>query len=243
MISSADGHDSHAEADALRSLHHKFLPEVIDILETAEGTAIVMEYVRGKSLEQILQENERLSYESVLQLGLQLCDVLEYLHTRPHSILHLDLKPANILIRRDGRPVLIDFGASETEGHERKKRMGSDGYAAPEQYVPGTKLSVKTDLYALAAVMYTSLTGEVYSREESRKKIPGCPSWLDEILSCCMSEEPGDRPGNARVLRRMLLHGRKIYGREQMRKNFWAALILMLAALGIAGHAMGISGR
>ena len=100
------------EADILKSLHHRFLPQVYDFISVDEGVFTVMDYVSGKDMQYYLDQGWRFTQEQLMFWLRQLCDVLSYLHTRPVPIIHCDIKPANIMITESEDICLIDFNIS-----------------------------------------------------------------------------------------------------------------------------------
>jgi len=153
------------EAAALRSLRHHGIPEIFDHLrETADGVVIaylVMEYVAGTTLEQRIEERAGLDPSALLRLALGLLDILEYLHARVPPVLHRDIKPANVILRPDGAPVLVDFGAVRnvfrTAEEGGSTVVGTFGYMPFEQYMG--QASPASDLYALGATLLHVITG------------------------------------------------------------------------------------
>lgn len=149
------------EAQMLASLSHINLPNVTDYFSEDGREYLVMEYVEGQTLDEMLTAcgNRPFSEEQVLGWAFQLCDVLEYLHHQ--GIIFRDLKPSNIMIDRNGSVRLIDFGiarvfkvgkASDTTA------FGTPGYAPPELY-SGSQSDVRSDIYSLGATLHTLLTG------------------------------------------------------------------------------------
>ncbi|MYH31927.1 MAG: protein kinase, partial [Acidobacteria bacterium] len=149
--------------DEARSLHRLRHPNVVRAHRyvQAHGTAyIVMEYVEGESLQQVIRERGRLTPDAWRRWLEPLLDGLAHVHG--HGYLHRDLKPANIMIRAaDGTPVLIDFGAARMAARDRTHtQVLTPGYAPLEQYSRDGVQGPPTDIYALAAVSYGVLTGE-----------------------------------------------------------------------------------
>ena len=125
------------EADILKRLHHPNLPDIVDIIENEETFLLVMDYIEGRQLESIVQEYGPQKEETVVNWGKQLCDVLSYLHSQNPPIIYRDMKPANVMVQKDGKVVLIDFGtAREFKASQAEDTLclGTCGYAAPEQY-------------------------------------------------------------------------------------------------------------
>ncbi len=152
------------EAQLLAPLRHPNLPRVSDhFFVPGQGQYLVMDFVEGKSLEVLLAERGGpLGEAATLGWIGQVCDALEYLHTRTPPIIHRDIKPQNIIINADGRAVLVDFGISKAYDPALKTTKGARavtaGFSPPEQYGMGTT-DARSDVYALGATLYTLLTG------------------------------------------------------------------------------------
>ena len=156
------------EARSLHRLRHANVVRAHRYVQ-AHGTAyIVMEYVEGKSLQQVIREGGRLTPDAWRRWLDPLIDGLAHVHG--HGYLHRDLKPANIMIRAaDGTPVLIDFGAARVAARDRTHtQVLTPGYAPLEQYSREGTQGPPTDIYALAAVSYRVLTGERLSSAPDR---------------------------------------------------------------------------
>jgi len=150
-----------AEAQILAGLTHPSLPRVVDFFQEDGRHFLVMDYVAGTTLEKRL-ENSRLSVSETLKLGIQVAQVLEYLHSQPQPVIFRDLKPANIILDEQARPMLVDFGIARVfrQGAGSDTRaLGTPGYAAPEQYGRGQS-DHRTDLYALGATLHHCLSGK-----------------------------------------------------------------------------------
>ncbi|MEF3274388.1 MAG: protein kinase [Chloroflexus sp.] len=149
------------EAELLRSLSHPNLPIVIELFEYEGRPTLVMEFVPGKTLAAIIQEaNGPMLEQQVIGYGIQLCRVLNYLHTRQPPIIYRDLKPSNIILTPEGVLKLIDFGVARKHKIGKTKdtiAMGSAGYAPPEQYGK-EQTDARSDIYALGATMLHLLT-------------------------------------------------------------------------------------
>lgn len=150
------------EAKALAKFQHPNIVRIIDHLE-ANGTAyIVMEYEEGETLaERLRRLNGKMGEEEILDLSLSLLQGLREVHKA--GLLHRDIKPGNIFLRKSGGPLLIDFGAARHALGEHSKNLSaivSGGYAPPEQYSVRGKQGPYTDLYAIGAVLYELITGK-----------------------------------------------------------------------------------
>src|SRR5437762_1023508 len=139
------------------------LPRIYDHFTDREHWYLVMDYIEGETLELYLErtQNGRLALKEVLEIGIQLCTVLEYLHTREPSIIFRDLKPANVMRTSTGHLYLIDFGIARhfKPGQPRDTiPLGSPGYAAPEPY-GRAQTTPRADIYSLGALLHQLLTG------------------------------------------------------------------------------------
>jgi serine/threonine protein kinase/outer membrane protein assembly factor BamB len=146
------------EANILVELKHPGIPDIYDFFTESIRSYLVMEYVNGEDLEETLENSEgMLREETVLDWGIQVCDVLVYLHSK--GIVFRDLKPANIMLRRStGNKVsLIDFGIAKTfEVGQKGTMIGTEGYSPPEQYRGVAE--PRGDIYALGATLHHLLT-------------------------------------------------------------------------------------
>ena len=100
------------ETNLLKELKHPYLPSIADIIENEDTIIIVMDYVEGRALSDILSEKGTIDEASVVEYAIQLCDVLDYLHSQNPPIIYRDLKPSNIILKPDGKITLIDFGTA-----------------------------------------------------------------------------------------------------------------------------------
>ncbi len=150
------------EASMLASLDHSNLPRVSDHFTERGNHYLVMDYVDGETLEDILNRTPGFLPESqVLHWATQLCDVLTYLHSRQPAVIFRDLKPGNIMVDRGGTVKLIDFGIARVFKPGKTTdtlRMGTLGYAPPEQYAGKGQTDVRSDIYGLGATLHHLLT-------------------------------------------------------------------------------------
>ena len=198
-----------AEADILKRLDHPGLPQIVDIIEKKDVIWMVMEFIEGKTLKEILNERGRIDEKEVLIWGKQLCEVLSYLHSRKPSIIYRDLKPENIILKKTGRLVLIDFGTAREYCYKNNVcdavYLGTKGYAAPEQYGGMGQTDERTDIYCLGVTLYSLLTGD--SPEKPPYKIYP-EKYLGEYISLkmknlllkCMQSDPEKRYQNCKEL-------------------------------------------
>ena len=154
--------DFQHEADLLVPLNHPNLPHVSDFFEEANKAYLVMEYIEGKTLDKVQRAvGGPLDEKRVMGWALQLCEVLNYLHSRRPPIIFRDLKPSNVMLTEDEQIKLIDFGIArvfKSTAHNDTTSLGSQGYAPLEQYGRGQS-DPRSDIYGLGATLYALLTG------------------------------------------------------------------------------------
>ncbi|MBK9386967.1 MAG: protein kinase [Planctomycetes bacterium] len=210
-----------AEARALARLHHPEIVAIHDILVSEDLCAYVMEWIDGTTLaEKITARDPRLDAPGVARLGVAIANALEAVHRA--GIVHRDVKPSNILLRADGRPVLSDFGLvrdAEQSFHTASGEfVGTAAFAAPEQ-IRGEQEQVgpRSDVYSLGITLFTALAGETpFGRNSSnrrflrrielgevtslRKLVPAVPRDLETILAKAIEREPSQRYQSAHEL-------------------------------------------
>lgn len=151
------------EAKAMCQFHHPGIVGVFDVFEENGTAYYVMDFIEGRSLQDIVKSEGPLPEDLALKYILQVADALKYVHD--HNRLHLDVKPGNIMVDGSDNAILIDFGASkqydEANGENTSTLMGkTPGYAPPEQMANSiVKFAPTTDIYALGATFYKILTG------------------------------------------------------------------------------------
>jgi len=150
------------EVSVLSQLDHPNLPHLYEHFQNPDHWYLVMDFIAGETLEQYQSKapNRRLLLSEVLDIGLQLCIVLDYLHSQQPPIVFRDLKPANIMRTPTGQLYLIDFGIARYFKPGQAKdtvALGSLGYAAPEQY-GRSQTTPRADIYSLGALLHQLLT-------------------------------------------------------------------------------------
>ena len=189
------------ETELLKRLNHPNLPSIIDVIDTEDSFLIVMDYIEGNSLSKAIETSGAQSQEDVIEWAKQLCDVLGYLHSREKPIIYRDMKPANVMLKPDGNVSLIDFGTArefKSSSVEDTTCLGTQGYAAPEQYGGHGQTDARTDIYCLGATMYHLVTGHnpskpPYEMYPIRQWNPLLSSGLEEIICKCTQRNPNDR--------------------------------------------------
>ena len=204
------------EAALLSSLHHPNLPRIYDAFSEHGRSYLVMEYIDGKTLLQMLKDSasHQLPVAQVLSYASQLCDVLTYLHAQNPPIIFRDLKPANVMVKDNGRVMLIDFGIARffKEGQAQDTVfLGSPGYAPPEQHGL-SQTNPRSDLYALGATLHCCLTGRDPFLANDRFAFPPVyqlnplvPIELDQLIQRLVSMDERQRPTSAIEVQQELL--------------------------------------
>lgn len=151
------------EVMLLSDLDYSHLPRLYDHFTDPDHWYLVMDFIEGKTLGEYLNEKEGGSFhlEEILDIGIQICTVLDYLHNHQPPIIFRDVKPANIMRTHQGQLFLIDFGTARYFKFGQAKdtiAFGSPGYAAPEQYGKA-QTTPRSDIYSLGAMLYLLLTG------------------------------------------------------------------------------------
>jgi len=151
------------EARILNSLHHPVLPHVSDYFSGPGGHFLVMEYIEGEDLSEMLKREGSFPVEDVTRWGMELLDTLDYLHSQDPPIIHRDIKPGNLKLTSRGNIVLLDFGlAKETTGNTQGMRsvFGYSRRYSPLEQIEGAGTDVRSDIFSLAATLYHLMTGE-----------------------------------------------------------------------------------
>lgn len=207
-----------AEANLMKRLDHPMLPRVVDILYDAGTIFVVMDYVEGTSLGRVLRDVARPFAEAdVIAWGVELCGVLEYLHTMDPPIVYRDMKPDNIVLREDGGVRLVDFGIAREykQGATTDTRvLGTRGYAAPGQFALDAQTDARADIYSLGVTLYVLVTGRVAAGETYWRPIrqinPALSEGLEHVIAKATQANPADRYQTAADMRRDLENHEKL---------------------------------
>ena len=210
------------EALSVSNLSHPNIVEVYDVGEEDGQYYIVMEYIEGKTLKQLLKKRESLTLPEVIDIMTQLTDGISHAHES--YIIHRDIKPQNIMIEDDGRIKITDFGIAmalnATQLTQTNSVMGSVHYLPPEQ-ASGKAATVKSDIYSLGILMYELLTGNVPFKGDNaveialkhmkdkipsiRKQDPSIPQSVENILLKAAAKNPRNRYDTAKEMHDDLL--------------------------------------
>lgn len=185
----------------VKELRHPGIPALAEILAEGAGGSVVMEYVPGTTLKECIYREGKIAEEQALRWGLELCDILSYIHRRDPAVIYRDLKPGNIMITPLSHVKLIDFGAAVfARGREVRAAVpvGTKGYAAPEQFVRNGLIDTRADLYGLGAVLFHMLTGSHPAEAEGGLSgavagARGISKGMKRILSRCVRTDPNER--------------------------------------------------
>ncbi len=202
-----------AEANLLKSLDHPNIVRIVDIVEQDGFIYIVEDFVEGESLAEEVKKGPS-TPESVVQWGTQLCDVLNYLHTRTTPIIYRDMKPANVQLQPDGKTIkLLDFGIAKTYKPQKTSdttNLGTRGYAAPEQFDAKRQSDARTDVFSLGITLRSLLMGKTpYDAEfydDIRKQNPAVTDGLIKVIAKATDQNPANRYQTASEFKQALLH-------------------------------------
>jgi len=200
------------ECDLLATLDNQHIPKIYDHFSEDHKHYLVMEYVEGLTLEEMLSSTGgSLGENALIDLTRQILDTLSYLHGLRPPVIYRDLKPSNIMITREGRIKLVDFGIARNFEPSRTATMiGTQGYAAPEQY--SGRAEPRSDIYGLGAVMHHAITGRDPTSEApfSFPSVghfrPDVRPALGALIDQALSYEPQKRPGSAEEMRLQLVN-------------------------------------
>src|SRR5688572_12259883 len=229
------------EARSLANLQHENIISVYDFHRERGSLFIVMEYVQGIDLYDLLDRCGRLPYDVAAVIAMQTARALDYIHYR--NIIHRDIKPANIMVSRQGGVKLMDFGIARDERFddltEAGTGIGTPAYMSPEQIL-GDKLDARSDLFSLGIVLYQMVTGRkpfvedeqrsvmhkirLEKHVKARKLNPEIPRELDKIIDKCLQKNPRERWRSAQQLVMAL----ERFLAKHVEMNYHARLVLFL---------------
>lgn len=200
------------EVELLSTLNYPDVPRIVDRIELGEDFFVVMDFIDGVSLSKKVEAEGPQPEKDVVEWAKLLCDTLDYLHTtKSNPIIYRDMKPDNIMLTKNGRVKLIDFGIAIecVKGQPYLgPKVGTKGYAAPEQYVNDV-LDERTDIYSLGVTLYYLVTATTPGASpESIRPIreinPTLSEGLEYIIEKCTQADPKDRYQNCKELKRDL---------------------------------------
>ncbi|MBR6665628.1 MAG: serine/threonine protein kinase [Lachnospiraceae bacterium] len=200
------------EAQILERINHRAFPKVKEYV--GQKKALVMEYVDGHSLQEILDRGQEFKLREILYIMEEVLEALNILHMQAEPIIYRDIKPANIMVERSGRIRLVDFGAAYISGRNRDeetkmRQAGTYGYGAPEQFWVGVVPSVRCDVYGAGKVLAYLLSGKnpaipPYNMEQYCKGSRRVPLAFQRILERSLATDPLARYEDCISMRRDL---------------------------------------
>ena len=247
------------EANILKKVDHPVLPRIVDIIQKDNKVYVVMDYVEGRPLSEILKEQGAQPQDQVIEWARQLSSALDYLHSMDPPVIYRDMKPSNIMLKPDGSVKLIDFGTAKEykiENNADTTALGTRGYAAPEQFGDAQGRGIyntdaRTDIYCLGATLYHIVTGmnpcePPYEIKPIRQWNSALSSGLEKILVKCTQPNPEHRYQSCLELLYALDHYDELdeQFKKQSKKKFgvFAAAVAMVFFFGIIS-AIGFTGK
>lgn len=242
-----------AEANLIKQLDHPAIVRIVDIIDNGDVIYIIEDYIEGETLSSILENNGAQPQELVIEWALQICEALEYLHTRKPPIIYRDMKPANVMLKPDGNIKVIDFGIAreyKDQSLADTVSLGTKGYAAPEQFGGKGQTDARTDVYCLGVTLYHLLTGQnpcepPYEIYPIRHWNPQLSAGLEAIIQKCTQLNPEDRYQSCAELLYALHHyeeyGAAYRARQKRKLNTFiatAAASVFCAFVGVMGLVM-----
>src|SRR5262245_2146007 len=229
------------EVRLARKITHPAVCRVFDVGQADGEVFFSMEYVRGEDLASLIKRVGRLPSEKVIDIARQLCGGLAAAHAE--GILHRDLKPANLLIDLEGQIRITDFGIAVTRvDPSMHAPIGTPGYMAPEQLLPGAPLTERTDVYALGLVLYELVVGQhPFSRSATRLEpprpssvVPHVDPRLERMILQALSSDPDDRPASAEAFAAGLEAPAPLAAARNTKWLVGAVVVAAIAAIALA---------
>lgn len=152
------------EGKMLMQLSNNHLPRIYDIIEQPASFLLVMDFIQGESLDKVIAREGAQPMDRVLDWGMQICEVFNYLHNQYTPIIYRDMKPANVMLQPNGQLMMIDFGTARTQKvgvmmSADTLCLGTSGFAAPEQFGGMGQSDARTDIFCLGGTLYNMITG------------------------------------------------------------------------------------
>ena len=202
------------EANLLATLSHPSIPRIYDYFTEDNRSYLVLEFVHGKDMEAIINDtNGFLAEDQVLSWGIELCDVLSFLHAhKPDPIIFRDMKPSNVMINHNGDVILVDFGIAKTFQTGIKGTMiGTEGYSPPEQY--RGEATPLADVYSLGATLHHALTRRdprleppfSFAERPIRRINSNISNEFEAVVSTTLQYNPSDRFPSAADMKEALM--------------------------------------
>lgn len=197
-----------AKREVLCRLSHPNLPQIVDIIEEENSYIVIHDYIQGDTLDDVLSKTGFLSQESAISIAKQICDALQYLHSRTEGVFCGNISPSKITLKPDGNIVLTDyFWTTKYDNANLTDTtcLGTKGYSAPEQFGGVSSVDARTDIYCLGAILYSLVTGKnlnesPYEIRPIREFNEDFSSGLEDVIQKCTQLPPEDRYQSASEL-------------------------------------------
>ena len=212
------------EAEILKSLNHQCIPELYDVFEYENYICLVEEYFKGESLASVCT-HRLLSSKEVSEFIIQICSIIQYLHELPEAVLHLDIKPENVIIS-NGRACLIDFGSAVMLKDNSGGKTMSRGFSAPEQEAC-LKVDRAADVYSLGKLLEFMLSHSSIGEAAAGR--------LMKISASCSSSKPWKRVSSAGTMLKMLKKQRRSETEEKSPEQTAGSLPGSCRSIGVIG--------
>ncbi len=234
------------EAKSVAALAHTNIVHIYDFMTRGNSMFIIMEYVEGVDLYDLLARVDRLPGAIAAIVALQASRALEHAHYR--GVVHRDFKPSNLMITKQGEIKLMDFGIARDEAYDDLPRpgtaIGTPAYMSPEQ-IMGERVDFRSDIFSFGIVLYQMLTGQKPFTEDDthsvmqrivnesfvrpRRLFPDIPWGLSRIVNKCLQKDPTRRYASTEELRRALEN----YVAKKVRINYAGRLVIFLRNRGL----------
>lgn len=243
------------EANILKDVDHPVLPRIVDIINENGTIYVVMDFVEGKPLSDVLKAEGAQDQNKVIEWGRALASALDYLHSMNPPIIYRDMKPSNVMLKPDGSVKLIDFGTAKeyiVENNADTTALGTRGYAAPEQFGDSQGRGIyntdaRTDIYNLGATLYHLVTGKnpcepPYEIKPIRQWNPTLSSGFEQIIIKCCQLSPEDRYQSCSELLYALDHYNELDNEFKAKAKRKVAVFATMAGLSILSGCCAIFG-
>ena len=235
------------EAQILASLEHENIVKVIDVFEENNTSYIVMPFIEGITLQQLVNQKGKLDYEMAVNYIAQISEAIGYIHSLTPPLLHRDIAPDNVIITPENRIVLIDFGSAREFVNDKTQHHTTilkKGYAPLEQYSANSRKGAYSDIYSLGATFYFALTGQkpmdatertIENMPEPKTLSASIPEDANRTIVKAMSLKPENRHQNINEFMDDLLGRKEVEsknGKKKTSKFIWIGIALLFVVLG-----------
>lgn len=198
-----------SEAKIQAQLSHPNVVNIMNFIEEEDETYLIMEYIDGETLEELLQRKNKISFEEAINISRGILSALRYMHSK--GLAHRDIKPSNIMFNKDGIVKVTDFGITKIIGDDKNTKSGLVGsytYMSPE-HILGEDAGIESDIYSFGVTLYRMVTGQVpfkgdteYAIMKGHLENPRIPPWiinpqvprkLGKVILKAISRKPKDR--------------------------------------------------